>query len=90
MNKTELVNVVAKKCGVTKNDAQVAVDSLINTITDAVKSGDKVTLVGFGTFTSIERKARKGRNPQTGAPVNIPARKSPKFTSGKEFKQRVK
>ncbi len=90
MNKQELVDKVAKKAGITKKDAQATIDATIESIMDAVKKGDKVTLVGFGTFSSMKRKARKGRNPQTGAEISIPARKSPKFAAGKLFKDKVK
>ncbi|MDR2870728.1 MAG: HU family DNA-binding protein [Deferribacteraceae bacterium] len=90
MNKQELVDKVAKKSGLLKKDVQAVIDLTVETVMDAVKKGDKVTLVGFGTFTSIKRKARKGRNPQTGKEITIPAKKSPKFTAGKAFKDKVK
>ena len=90
MNKQELVDKVAKKAEITKKDTQAAIDAMTEAIIDAVKKGGKVTLVGFGTFSSIKRAARKGRNPQTGKPINIPARKSPKFSAGKVFKDKVK
>ncbi len=85
MNKADLVNEVAKVVS-TKKEAQAAVDSVIDTITDALSSGDSVTLVGFGTFKPVKREARTGRNPQTGAPINIKARNVPKFTPGKALK----
>lgn len=90
MNKQELVDKVAKKSGLMKKDVQAVIDLTVESVMDAVKKGDKVTLVGFGTFTSIKRKARKGRNPQTGKEITIPAKKSPKFTPGKAFKEKVK
>ena len=90
MNKQELVDKVAKKSGLLKKDVQAVIDLTVEAVMDAVKKGDKVTLVGFGTFTSIKRKARKGRNPQTGKEITIPAKKSPKFTAGKAFKDKVK
>ena len=89
MNKQELVSKVAKEVGITQKSTQEVIDATVDTIMETVKKGDKVTLVGFGTFTFIQRKARKGRNPQTGKPMNVPARKSPKFSPGKEFRQRV-
>lgn len=85
MNKADLVNEVAKVVS-TKKEAQAAVDSMIDAVTDALSSGDSVTLVGFGTFKPVKREARTGRNPQTGAPINIKARNVPKFTPGKALK----
>ena len=90
MNKQDLVDKVAKKSGLTKKDAQAIIDSTVEVIMDAVKKGDSVTLVGFGSFKATKRAARKGRNPQTGKEITIPARKSPKFTPGKLFKEKVK
>ena len=89
MNKADLVNEVAKVVK-TKKEAQAAVDCVFSTITDALKKGDAVTLVGFGTFKVAERKARKGRNPQTGAQIFIEARKVPRFVAGKALKDGVK
>ncbi|MBS3754972.1 MAG: HU family DNA-binding protein [Desulfobacteraceae bacterium] len=85
MNKADLVNEVAKVVS-TKKEAQAAVDCVIQTITKAMSKGDSVTLVGFGTFKPVKREARTGRNPQTGAPIRISARKVPKFTPGKGLK----
>ena len=90
MNKQELVDKVAKKAGVSKKDTQAVIDAVTGTVMDAVKSGNKVTLVGFGTFSSVKRAARNGRNPQTGKTIKIAARKAPKFTAGKNFKEKVK
>ena len=90
MNKQELIDKVAKKAEITKKDTQAAIDATIEVIMDAVKKGDKVTLVGFGTFSSINRAARNGRNPQTGKTMKIAARKAPKFSAGKNFKEKVK
>ena len=89
MNKGDLVNVVA---GVleTKKDAQAAVDCVLDTIVKTLKRGSDVTLVGFGTFKVASRKARKGRNPQTGEVIQIKASKVPKFVPGKAFKEAVK
>jgi DNA-binding protein HU-beta len=89
MNKADLVNEVAKVVK-TKKEAQAAVDCVFSTITNALKKGDAVTLVGFGTFKVAERKARKGRNPQTGAQIFIEARKVPRFVAGKALKDRVR
>jgi DNA-binding protein HU-beta len=89
VNKAEIVARVARDCGLSKSDANRAVDSLLDTVTRALKKGDKVTLVGFGTFAISRRKARTGRNPQTGAPLKIPARRAPRFAAGKELKEAV-
>ena len=89
MNKADLVNEVAKVVR-TKKEAQAAVDCVFSTITNALKKGDAVTLVGFGTFKVQERKARKGRNPQTGAEIFIEARKVPRFVAGKPLKDGVR
>ncbi len=90
MTKTELVDAVAVGAKISKAAATKAIDSLIKGITKALKKGDKVTLVGFGTFSVKKRKARKGRNPRTGAEIKIPAAKTPKFSAGKALKQAVK
>jgi len=89
MNKADLVNEVAKVVK-TKREAQAAVDRVLSSITGALRRGDTVTLVGFGTFKVQERKARQGRNPQTGAPLFIAARKVPRFVAGKALKDAVK
>ena len=89
MNKADLVNEVAKVVK-TKKEAQAAVDCVFATITNALKKGDAVTLVGFGTFKVQQRKARKGRNPQTGAEIVIEARKVPRFVAGKPLKDGVR
>ena len=88
MNKGDLVNEVAKVTS-TKKSAQAAVDCIFNTITKALKKKDTVTLVGFGTFKVDKRKARKGRNPQTGETIKIKARNVPKFAAGKALKDAV-
>ncbi|MDR2870433.1 MAG: HU family DNA-binding protein [Deferribacteraceae bacterium] len=90
MNKQELVDKVSKKVGLTKKDTQSVVDTLIESIMDTLKKGNSVTLVGFGSFKVVKRAARKGRNPQSGKSIDIPARKTPKFTPGKLFKEKVK
>ncbi len=89
MNKAELVEAVASKANITKKQAEECLDLAINTIIKSVTKGEKVALVGFGTFQSRERKARKGRNPKTGVELNIPAKKVPAFSAGKQFKQSV-
>jgi len=89
MNKGDLINEVAKVVS-TKKEAQEAVDCVLSSITNSLKKGDTITLVGFGTFKVMKRKARKGRNPQTGEEIKIKASKAPKFTPGKALKEAVK
>ncbi len=86
MTKAELVAQIAEDAGLTKVQAEKALNSFIESITAALKAGDKVSLIGFGTFSSITRAARTGRNPQTGAAIKIPAKTSGKFSPGKELK----
>ncbi len=86
MNKEELVQEVSKKASVTQKEASEVLAALIETIQKTVKKGDKVTLVGFGTFESRKRAARIGRNPQTGKELKIPAKTVPAFSAGKKFK----
>ncbi len=88
MNKEDLVNEVAKVMG-TKKEAQAAVDCIFSSVTKALKKKDTVSLVGFGTFKVSKRKARKGRNPQTGEEIKIKAQNVPKFTPGKALKEAV-
>ena len=90
MNKAELIEAVAKMSKLTKVDAELALNSALETIKKSVKKGDDVTLIGFGTFTKSKRKARTGRNPQTGKEIKIPAMTVPKFRPGREFKDTVK
>ncbi|MAW97672.1 MAG: DNA-binding protein HU [Alphaproteobacteria bacterium] len=87
MNKNDLVNQVSDNTGLSKSDSAKAVDSVLDTITDTLKSGGDVRLVGFGTFLVSKRKATTGRNPQTGAAINIPAANVPKFRPGKALKE---
>ncbi|MCI8336354.1 MAG: HU family DNA-binding protein [Peptococcaceae bacterium] len=89
MNKTDLVCAVAEKANLTKKDAEMAINVVMQSVIDALAAGDKVQLVGFGTFEVRERAARTGRNPQTGAPLEIPAGKIPAFKAGKAFKDAV-
>ena len=89
MNKSQLVSAVSDKTDITKSDVEVVIASVINTIEDAVKSGDQVQLIGFGTFKPIKRAARTGKNPQTGKTMKIPAKIVPKFVPGSKFKNMV-
>ncbi len=89
MNKADLVAEVAKVVG-SKRKAEDAVSCVVDTITKALKKGQALTLVGFGTFSVSKRKARMGRNPQTGKEIKIPAKKVPKFSAGKALKSAVK
>lgn len=82
MNKTDFIGAVAKKAGLSKVDAKKSVDAFIKTVEGAVKKGDKVALLGFGTFSVVKRAARKGVNPKTKKAINIPARKVVKFKAG--------
>ncbi|MEM6615893.1 MAG: HU family DNA-binding protein [Pseudomonadota bacterium] len=86
MNKNELIAKVAEDSGLAKGDATKAVDSVLDSIVGALKSGDEVRLLGFGNFMVSERKAGEGRNPRTGEKIKIAASKSPKFKAGKAFK----
>jgi DNA-binding protein HU-beta len=89
MNKAELVDAVAQKTEVSKKDADTVVTAIVDTIMAAVAGGDKVSLVGFGSFEPRARKARDGRNPQTGKTIKIPATTVPAFSAGKGFKEKV-
>ena len=89
MNKEELVNAIATNATITKKQANAILDSFTETIIEAVAEGDKVTLVGFGTFEARDRQERQGRNPQTGDPITIPATRVPAFSAGKLFKDKV-
>jgi len=96
MNKGELIVQIAGKLGITKKDVANVVDAFIETVTDTLSKGERIILVGFGTFQVRERKARKGRNPQTGKVIQItgkviqiPAKKVPKFVPGKSLREKV-
>lgn len=89
MNKNDLIAAIADKSGLSKTDAGKALDATLSAITDALKAGDDVRLVGFGTFEVAERAASEGRNPRTGEPITIPASKQPKFKAGKGLKDAV-
>ncbi len=90
MNKAQLIEAVAKSTKLTKVDTESAINSALDAIKKTVKKGEDVTLIGFGTFTKTKRKARIGRNPQTGKEIKIPAATVPKFRAGREFKDAVK
>lgn len=90
MNKSDLIEAVAKGCGCSKADAGACLDTTIEAITKSLKKGEAVTLVGFGTFNVRKRAARTGRNPQTGKEIRIPAKKVPVFKPGKVLKAAVK
>ena len=85
MNKAELIEQVANEAGISKAQANAAMDAFTGAVAGALRGGDRVTLVGFGTFSVSERAARNGRNPQTGETIKIKARRVPKFKAGKEF-----
>lgn len=89
MNKTELVAAISEKTELTKKDSEKALKALIDVVAEELKKGEKVQLVGFGTFEVAERAAREGRNPQTGETMKIEASKSPKFKAGKALKDMV-
>ena len=89
MNKTQLVEAVVEKSGLKKKDAEAAVNAVTEAIAEALKAGDKVQLVGFGTFEVKERAAREGRNPKTGETIKIDASKRPVFSAGKALKDAI-
>lgn len=86
MNKMDLVDGMARRAGITKTEANKALDAFTDLVAKGIRDGQKVTLVGFGTYSVSARKARTGRNPQTGAPIRIRAKKVPKFTAGNKLK----
>jgi DNA-binding protein HU-beta len=89
MNKAELVTKIAESAGITKTQANAALDSFTTTVQKVLKAGDKLTLVGFGTFSVSKRAARTGRNPQTGAAIKIKAKKVARFKAGKELSAKI-
>ena len=89
MNKGELIDAIAEKAEVSKKDADVVLTALIDSIIEAVSAGDKVSLVGFGSFEPRDRQAREGRNPKTGDKMTIAATRIPAFSAGKAFKEKV-
>ncbi len=90
MNKTEVINAVAEKSGLSKVDAKKAVEAFVETVSSELKEGGKVALLGFGSFSVAEKSARKGVNPKTKQPIEIPARKSVKFKAGAELTEIIK
>lgn len=90
MTKQDMVDLVAKKASLTNKAARESVQAVLDGVRDALKRGEKVVITGFGTFSVRSRAARKGRNPQTGAAINIPARKTPGFTAGKALKKAIR
>jgi DNA-binding protein HU-beta len=90
MTKADLIELVAKKVNLTNKASRESVVAMLDAIRDALKKGDKVVLTGFGTFSVRSRAARKGRNPQTGAEIQIPAKKTPGFTAGKALKKAIR
>ncbi len=89
MNKADLIDRISSEAGITKTQAGTAVETLVSSVTASLKKGERVALVGFGTFSVSQRKARNGRNPQTGSVIKIAARKVAKFTPGVELKKAV-
>jgi DNA-binding protein HU-beta len=89
VNKAQVVARIARDCGISKSEANRALDALIEQVTRALKKGDKVTLVGFGTFDTYRRRARPGVNPRTLSPMKIPGKRVPRFTAGKDLKKAV-
>lgn len=90
MNRSDLVAAIAEKTGFTKKDSDKALAAFIDSVTEALKGGEKVQLVGFGTFEVRQRAQRQGKNPKTGASITIPATKAPAFKVGKAFKDAIK
>ena len=89
MNKTELIAAIAAKSNLTKKDSELALTAALEVITEALVEGDKVQLIGFGTFETKKREAREGRNPRTGETIKVPASKAPVFKAGKALKDKV-
>ncbi len=85
MNKAQLIDAMASKSGLSKNDSKKALEAFIDSVTDALKANDRIQLVGFGSFSVAERSARTGRNPRTGEVINIPAKKVVKFKAGNDL-----
>ncbi len=90
MTKAELIEKIAAKAKISKKAANVAINTFVSSVTTALKKGDRVALVGFGTFSVAKRKARTARNPRTGETINVPARRAPKFKAGRELKKAVR
>jgi DNA-binding protein HU-beta len=90
MTKAELIEKIAAKAKISKKAANVAIDTFVSATTNALKKGERVALVGFGTFSVAKRKARTARNPRTGETINVPARRAPKFKAGRELKKAIR
>ncbi len=90
MTKADLIEKIAAKAKISKKAANVALNTFVGSVTTALKKGDRVALVGFGTFSVTKRKARTARNPRTGEPIHVPARKAPKFKAGRDLKKAVR
>ncbi len=90
MNKAELIEGVSDKTGLTKKETGNVIDAITDTVKEIMSKGERITLVGFGTFHVMKRKAREGRNPQTGEKLQIPAKKVPKFKAGKKLREAVR
>lgn len=89
MNKADLINSISEKTGLTKARSNEVIDAFLDSVTESLSSGEKVTLVGFGTFTTSQRDARKGRNPKTGESIDIPAKKVARFKAGSDLTKSV-
>lgn len=90
MTKADLIEKIAAKAKISKKAANIALNTFVGSVTTALRKGDRVALVGFGTFSVTKRKARTARNPRTGEPIHVPARKAPKFKAGRDLKKAVK
>jgi len=90
MTKAELIEKIAAKAKISKKAANVAINTFVSATTNALKKGERVALVGFGTFSVAKRKARTARNPRTGETINVPARRAPKFKAGRELKKAIR
>lgn len=90
MTKAELIEKIAAKAKISKKAANVAINTFVSATTSALKKGERVALVGFGTFSVAKRKARTARNPRTGETINVPARRAPKFKAGRELKKAIR
>jgi len=90
MTKAELIDKIANKAKISKRAANIALNTFVDSVTMALKKGDRVSLVGFGTFSVTKRKARTARNPRTGEKIQVPAKRAPKFKAGRELKNAVR
>lgn len=90
MTKAQLIDKIAAKAKISKKAANITVNTFVESVTTALKRGDRVALVGFGTFSVVKRKARIARNPRTGATIHVPAKRAPKFKAGRDLKKAVR